>query len=157
MGLAVAVRHPQMRRHFNGDTKTTLAAPLQQPSADLHARISKLGCAHSTAACQRSSIVWWSTTSPTCCPLPKMAVRNLAAEGLTERTVHVDDVNTAAVAAMETTDDPARPAAGLQALARCPPSVRLLVHPRLRDRAGRFGISLTNGVLYADEPLPYSA
>jgi UDP-N-acetylglucosamine 2-epimerase (non-hydrolysing) len=100
--------------------------------------------------------VWWSTTSPTCCPLPKMAVSNLAAEGPTERTVPVNDANTDALAAMETTDDPAQPAAGLQALAGCPPSVRLLAHPRLRDRAGRFGMSLTNGVLYADEPLPYS-
>ena len=114
----------------------------------------------------------------------KTAVRNLAAEGLRERTVLVGDVNADALAAMrarveaaperylpsylrdepyllatlhrqETTDDQARLAATLQALAGCPLPVRLLAHPRLRDQADRFGISLTSGVLHAEEPLRF--
>lgn len=112
------------------------------------------------------------------------AVRNLAAEGLRARAALVGDVMVDALAAMqarvaaapdrylpaylrdgpyllatvhrqETTDNPARLAATLQALAGCPLPVRLLAHPRLQDRAGRLGIQLTSGALQVCEPLPY--
>ena len=42
----------------------------------------------------------------------------------------------------ETTDDPARLAAMLNALAACPLPVWLLAHPRLADRARRLGLAL---------------
>lgn len=109
---------------------------------------------------------------------------NLAREGLARRTVCVGDVMVdvlqavrARVAAAparylpafarekpylvatlhraETTDHPGRLAATLDALARCPLPVRLLVHPRLADRASRMGLRLSGGSLVATDPLPY--
>ena len=55
----------------------------------------------------------------------------------------------------ETTDDPGRLAATLNALAACPLPVSLLAHPRLADRAGRLGLPLSAGSLAAGDPLPY--
>jgi UDP-N-acetylglucosamine 2-epimerase (non-hydrolysing) len=58
----------------------------------------------------------------------------------------------------ETTDDPDRLAATLDALSRCPLPVRLLAHPRLADRAGSFGLTLDGGgagTVVACKPLPY--
>lgn len=55
----------------------------------------------------------------------------------------------------ETTDDPARLAATLDALRRCPLPVRLVAHPRLTERAGRLGLPLSAGSLETSEPLPY--
>lgn len=112
------------------------------------------------------------------------AVANLAAEGLSAHTVLVGDVMVDALALVrarvaaaperylppglrdgpyllatvhrqETTDDPVRLAATLRALADCPLPVRLLAHPRLRDRAAQLGLSLTIGALQAGEPLRY--
>ncbi len=112
------------------------------------------------------------------------ALTALAAEGLQARTVLVGDVMVDALAAMqariesapghympaclpdgpyllatlhrpETTDDAARLAATLHALAGCPLPVILLAHPRLRDRADRLGIPLPRGALHVAEPLQY--
>ncbi len=55
----------------------------------------------------------------------------------------------------ESTDDPGRLAAILDALRRCPLPVRLIAHPRLTERAARFGLPLSAGALQASGPLPY--
>jgi UDP-N-acetylglucosamine 2-epimerase (non-hydrolysing) len=108
------------------------------------------------------------------------AVANLAAEGLDDRTVLTGDVMVDTLAAMraraaavpspfagdgpyllatvhraETTDDPGRLAATLDALGRCPLPVRLVAHPRLATRARGFGLPLDAGALRPSGPLPY--
>ena len=55
----------------------------------------------------------------------------------------------------ETTDNPGRLAATLDALRRCPLPVRLVAHPRLTERAGQFGLPLSAGALETSGPLPY--
>jgi UDP-N-acetylglucosamine 2-epimerase (non-hydrolysing) len=113
-------------------------------------------------------------------PTP-VAAANLAAEGLHDRTVLTGDVMVDTLTAMraritrhhrpafaangpyllatvhraETTDDPDRLAAALDALRRCPLPVRLVAHPRLTERARGFGLPLAGGALRACEPLPY--
>ena len=168
-----------------GDTNTTLggalaAAQCQLPLAHLEAGLRSFDRAMPE---ERNRIVADHVCDLLLAPTA-LAVRNLAAEGLRERTVLVGDVMVDALAAMrdsvaaaperylpahlrdkpfllatlhrqETTDNPARLGAALQALAECPLPVRLLAHPRLRDRAGRLGIPLESGALQADDPLPY--
>ncbi len=109
---------------------------------------------------------------------------NLAREGLSARTVVVGDVMVdtltmaqaqvaqeperylpeftragpyllATVHRAETTDDPSRLAATLNALATCPLPVRLVAHPRLVDRARRLGVPLSAGSVQPSDPLPY--
>lgn len=113
-----------------------------------------------------------------------VSAANLASEGLAARSVLVGDVMVEVLAAVrarvaavperylpafaragpylvatvhrtETTDDPSRLAATLDALATCPLPVRLLAHPRLADRARRLGLRLSAGSLEASDPLPY--
>jgi UDP-N-acetylglucosamine 2-epimerase (non-hydrolysing) len=170
-----------------GDTNTTLAGTLaaaqrQIPLAHVEAGLRSFDRAMPE---ERNRVVADHLCDLLLAPTAT-AVRNLAAEGLQKRTVLVGDVMVDALAAVqarvaaaperylpaylrdgpyllatihrqETTDDPARLAATLQALAKCPLPVRLLAHPRLRDRAERLGISLTSGALRASEPLPYAS
>lgn len=56
----------------------------------------------------------------------------------------------------ENTDEPERLAAIVGALAALPLPVALLVHPRLRARAGEFGIDLGRGAIRPGSPLPYA-
>jgi UDP-N-acetylglucosamine 2-epimerase (non-hydrolysing) len=117
------------------------------------------------------------------------AVRHLADEGLTGRTVLVGDVmvdacfrardlveqaRTAVLAAPaeginlglpyvvatihrpQNTDDPARLAAIVDALAALPVQVALLAHPRLTARAEASGIDLRRGAIRVSTPLPYA-
>jgi UDP-N-acetylglucosamine 2-epimerase (non-hydrolysing) len=113
-----------------------------------------------------------------------LAMHNLASEGLGARATLVGDVMVDVLAATrarvaaaperylptclrdesyvlatihraETTDDPDRLAATLRALATCPLRVRLLVHPRLADRARRLRLPLEGGAVRAIDPLPY--
>jgi UDP-N-acetylglucosamine 2-epimerase (non-hydrolysing) len=113
-----------------------------------------------------------------------VAARNLATEGLGPRTMLVGDVMVDALQAMqamvaaapqrhlppslgdgpyllatvhrqETTDNPDRLAATLDALAACPLPVWLLAHPRLRNRARSIGVPLTGGALSVADPLRY--
>jgi len=56
----------------------------------------------------------------------------------------------------ENTDEPGRLAAIIDALAALPLPVALLAHPRLRARAGEFGISLARGAIRPGAPLPYA-
>jgi UDP-N-acetylglucosamine 2-epimerase (non-hydrolysing) len=56
----------------------------------------------------------------------------------------------------ENTDEPARLAAVVGALAALPLPVALLAHPRLRARADEFGIELAQGAIRPGAPLPYA-
>jgi UDP-N-acetylglucosamine 2-epimerase (non-hydrolysing) len=168
-----------------GDTNTTLgsalaAAQRELPLAHLEAGLRSFDRGMPE---ERNRIVADHASDLLLAPTA-VAVRNLAAEGLGSRTVLIGDVMVDALVAMqarvasapgrylptylrdgpyllatvhrqETTDDPARLAAMLQALADCPLPVRLLAHPRLRDRASRLGIPLTGGALQFGEPLQY--
>jgi UDP-N-acetylglucosamine 2-epimerase (non-hydrolysing) len=112
------------------------------------------------------------------------AVRQLASEGLAERTHLVGDIKTEVTYAVrdlvagrelmlpdgvspdepflvatlhraENTDDPQRLAGLVEGLAQAPHPVALLVHPRLRDRCAALGIDLHQGALRPGEPLDY--
>ena len=111
-----------------------------------------------------------------------VAAQHLAREGLAQRTRVVGDVMVdvlldvaarpadAELAAMlppepyvlatihraENTDDPARLAAVIDALAGMDVPVVLPRHPRLRDRCAAAGVSLTAGALRPVEPLSYA-
>jgi UDP-N-acetylglucosamine 2-epimerase (non-hydrolysing) len=168
-----------------GDTNSTLggalaAAQLDLPLAHLEAG---LRCFDRRMPEERNRVVADHSADLLLAPTA-VAVRNLVAEGLGARTVLVGDVMVDALVAMharvaatperylpadlrdgpfflatvhrqETTDDPDRLAATLHALAACPLPVRLLAHPRLRDRASRLGVPLTGGALRIAEPLRY--
>ena len=114
----------------------------------------------------------------------EVAMGHLAHEGLAERSVLVGDVMTdvcfrvrdavadtppslpdgvtsggyvvATIHRAENTDDPARLAAIVDALATSATPVLLLAHPRLVARCSEFGIDLANaGSLHTASPLPY--
>jgi UDP-N-acetylglucosamine 2-epimerase (non-hydrolysing) len=113
------------------------------------------------------------------------AVEHLEREGLGERTVLVGDVMVdacirardlaagsleapapgvdparpylvATIHRAENTDDRARLASIIDALAGLPVPVALLAHPRLRARAAEHGIELDRGSLHAGAPMPYA-
>jgi UDP-N-acetylglucosamine 2-epimerase (non-hydrolysing) len=168
-----------------GDTNTTLgsalaAAQLRLPLAHLEAGLRSFDRAMPE---ERNRVVADHVSDLLLAPTA-VAVSNLAAEGLGARSVLVGDVMVDALVAIQaevasaptrylpdylsdgpyllatvhrpaTTDDPARLAATLQALADCPLPVQLLAHPRLRERANRLGIPLTAGALHIAEPLRY--
>jgi UDP-N-acetylglucosamine 2-epimerase (non-hydrolysing) len=56
----------------------------------------------------------------------------------------------------ENTDDPARLATLVSALASLPVPVALLAHPRLVGRAAAHGIELNQGAIHVGTPLPYA-
>ncbi|MFE7747792.1 non-hydrolyzing UDP-N-acetylglucosamine 2-epimerase [Streptomyces sp. NPDC057428] len=56
----------------------------------------------------------------------------------------------------DNTDDPARLAAIVEALAGLPLPVALLAHPRLTARAEQHGIDLAQGSVHVGRPLPYA-
>jgi UDP-N-acetylglucosamine 2-epimerase (non-hydrolysing) len=56
----------------------------------------------------------------------------------------------------ENTDDPARLAGLVSALASLPVPVALLAHPRLVARAAAHGIELNQGAIHVGTPLPYA-
>ncbi|MBB6033205.1 UDP-N-acetylglucosamine 2-epimerase (non-hydrolyzing) [Phytomonospora endophytica] len=56
----------------------------------------------------------------------------------------------------ENTDDPARLAALVEAMAELPVPVALLAHPRLIARAQQHGIKLDTGAVRVGRPLPYA-
>jgi UDP-N-acetylglucosamine 2-epimerase (non-hydrolysing) len=168
-----------------GDTNTTLgsalaAAQREIPLAHLEAGLRSFDRGMPE---ERNRIVADHISDLLLAPT-EVAARNLAAEGLGVRTVLVGDVMVDALEAMqaqvesapgrylpaclpdgpyllatvhrqETTDDPARLAATLHALAGCQLPVILLAHPRLRNIAGSLGIPLTGGALQVAEPLQY--
>jgi UDP-N-acetylglucosamine 2-epimerase (non-hydrolysing) len=168
-----------------GDTNSTLggalaAAQQRVPLAHLEAG---LRCFDRRMAEERNRVLTDHAADLLLAPTP-VAVGNLAAEGLGQRAVLVGDVMADALASVrarveaaparylpafaragpyllatvhraETTDDPGRLAATLDALAACPLRVRLVAHPRLTDRAGRRGLPLSAGTLRISAPLSY--
>jgi UDP-N-acetylglucosamine 2-epimerase (non-hydrolysing) len=114
----------------------------------------------------------------------RVAMDHLAAEGLAARARLVGDVMTdvcflvrdavrdrpaelppsvdptapylvATVHRAENTDDPTRLRAVADALAALAVPVVLLVHPRLRDKAAEYGVTLSRGAVHVTDPLPY--
>jgi len=73
------------------------------------------------------------------------SVAGLAPDGYLVATIH----------RAENTDDPARLADIVEALAGMPVPVLLLAHPRLRARCAAFGIELSRGAIRIADPLPY--
>ena len=112
----------------------------------------------------------------------RVAMDNLAREGLAQRSVLVGDVMTdvclrvrdavhdlkpalatdsdcgylvSTIHRAENTDDPERLRTIVAALASLPLPVLLLAHPRLVARCRQYGIDLDAGVLRTTNPLPY--
>ncbi len=119
-----------------------------------------------------------------CLAPTEVAVQHLAAEGLAERTLLIGDVMTdvclatrdavastevevpegvdgnepfvlATIHRADNTDDPARLGAILTALQGSEMPVVLLAHPRLVALAGKHGLDLSAGNLFATDPLAY--
>jgi UDP-N-acetylglucosamine 2-epimerase (non-hydrolysing) len=85
-------------------------------------------------------------------------VRDAVAAKPAELPAGVDPESAYVVATIhraENTDDPARLAAVVDALAGLDVPVVLLAHPRLRARAAEHGLDLTAGSLHTANPLPY--
>jgi UDP-N-acetylglucosamine 2-epimerase (non-hydrolysing) len=168
-----------------GDTNATLGGALAAAQQDLPLAHLEAGLRSfdRRMAEERNRIVADHTADLLLAP-SVVAVNNLTAEGLGARAVLVGDVMVDAVKRMharvtaepgryrsafrqddpfllatihraETTDDPGRLAATLEALADAPVRVNLLTHPRLADRARRWGLPLAAGSVQAFDPLPY--
>ncbi|GEL95161.1 non-hydrolyzing UDP-N-acetylglucosamine 2-epimerase [Cellulomonas composti] len=167
-----------------GDTNSTLAAavaavkihlPLAHLEAGLRSFNRRMPEEHNRVLTDHAADLLLAPT--------QVAMGHLADEGLADRSVLVGDVMTdvcfrvrdAVVAAgsspvagvgdgpylvstihrAENTDDPARLAAIVRALAALPVPVLLLAHPRLRARCEAQGLELAQGSIVVAEPLPY--
>ncbi|CAM5781401.1 non-hydrolyzing UDP-N-acetylglucosamine 2-epimerase [Cellulomonas persica] len=166
-----------------GDTNSTLAAalaavkihvPLAHLEAGLRSFNRRMPEEHNRVLTDHAADLLLAPT--------QVAVDHLAAEGLAARTELVGDVMTdvcfrvrdAVLAAgtrapgapdgdhvvatlhrAENTDDSARLAAIVEALAALPVPVLLLAHPRLRAKAAEHGIALDRGSIVVADPLPY--
>jgi UDP-N-acetylglucosamine 2-epimerase (non-hydrolysing) len=168
-----------------GDTNSTLAGALAAvkmhlPVAHLEAGLRSFNRAMPE---EHNRVLTDHAADLLLCPT-QVAMEHLAREGLAERARLVGDVMTdvcflvrdtvagrsaelpdgvrdgepyvvATIHRAENTDDAARLAAIVAALASVPVPVVLLAHPRLRARAGEFGIDLSGGNLRTADPLPY--
>lgn len=167
-----------------GDTNSTLAAavaavkihlPLAHLEAGLRSFNRRMPEEHNRVLTDHAADLLLAPT--------QVAVDHLADEGLAARTVLVGDVMTdvcfrvrdavlggggtppagltrgdyvvSTIHRAENTDDPARLAAIVDALAALPLPVLLLAHPRLRARCAEQGITLERGSIVVAEPLPY--
>lgn len=166
-----------------GDTNSTLAAAivavkLHLPLAHLEAGLRSFNRLmpeeHNRVLTDHASDLLLAPTA--------LAMTNLAAEGLAQRSHLVGDVMTdvclqvaaqvgppalpddlgpglpyalATIHRAENTDDPTRLASIMAALAAQPIPVVLTVHPRLRARCRDAGIELTGGALRPVEPYGY--
>lgn len=169
-----------------GDTNSTLAGALA--AVKLHVPVAHLEAglrSFNRAMPEEINRVLTDHASDLLLAPTEVAVRHLAAEGLTDRTVLVGDVMTDVVLEMrerlsdqapplvedldvqageyslatihraENTDDPARLGAILEALAMVDHPVVLIAHPRLTAKCREFGLSLRQGSLVPHDPLPY--
>lgn len=167
-----------------GDTNSTLAAALS--AVKLHIPVAHLEAglrSFNRVMPEEHNRVLTDHAADLLLAPTEIAAANLANEGLAARTAVVGDVMAdivlrtrdavadrpleaglregeylvATVHRAENTDDPARLAAVVDALAALPLPVLLPVHPRLRDRAAAHGIALDRGALRPTGPLPYAA
>ncbi len=190
-GAILSAMDPVLEEHrpdwvlVYGDTNSTLAGalsavkmhlPVAHLEAGLRSRNRRMPEEHNRVLTDHAADLLLAPT--------RLAMDNLAAEGLAERSVLVGDVMTDvlyavrdAVAAQpprlpdgvdadgpflvctihraENTDDADRLAAIVTALAGLPMPVVLLAHPRLVARARDFGIELARGAIHPAQPLPY--
>jgi UDP-N-acetylglucosamine 2-epimerase (non-hydrolysing) len=168
-----------------GDTNSTIAGALsavklQIPLAHLEAGLRSFN----RAMPEEHNRVMTDHAADLCLAPTEVAMRHLAAEGLSGRSVLVGDVMTdvclsvaeraqgvppalptgiegdfvlSTIHRAENTDDPARLRAIIEGLASLPYPVVLTAHPRLVARAGHHGIDLNAGSLHTIEPLDYPA
>ena len=166
-----------------GDTNSTLAAALAAvklgiPLAHLEAGLRSWN----REMPEEHNRVLTDHAADLCLAPTENAIRNLAREGLADRSVLVGDVMAdvclsvrdrlrehpldldvlpagpfvlATAHRPSNTDDPARLAAIVEGLARLGVPVVLPVHPRLRAQAEKFGVSLDRGSLRPCAPLSY--
>lgn len=166
-----------------GDTNSTLAAAiaavkLHVPVAHLEAGLRsfnrRMPEEHNRVLTDHASDLLLAPTD--------LAMKNLAREGLRERSVLVGDVMTDVLLATrdrvamrgsgladvqdgeyliatlhrpDNTDDPDRLRGIIHALSQLPMPVVLLAHPRLRAAAADAGITLASGSIVVNSPLPY--
>lgn len=166
-----------------GDTNSTIAGALS--AVKLHIPVAHLEAglrSHNRRMPEEINRVLTDHAADLCLAPTRVAMDNLAAEGLAARARLVGDVMTdvclmmrdrvvgrplpaaarsgsgfvlATIHRAENTDDPERLRAVITALAALPVPVVLAVHPRLRDRAAASGLSLDAGNLHPVEPLAY--
>ena len=166
-----------------GDTNSTLAAALA--AVKIHLRVAHLEAglrSFNRRMPEEHNRVLTDHAADLLLAPTQAAADHLRDEGLAERTVVVGDVMTdvclavrdsvlaggvagpssiagehvvATIHRADNTDDPDRLRAIVEGLGGLDVPALLLVHPRLRDRAAAFGISLNQGGLVRGEPLPY--
>lgn len=165
-----------------GDTNSTVAAALaavkiHQPLAHLEAGLRSFN----RRMPEEHNRVLTDHAADLCLAPTEVAMHHLAVEGLKGRSVLVGDVMTdvlfqvrdsvthrpapidaasgsysiATLHRAETTDDPKRLSAVINALRSLDHEVVLLAHPRLVSRAADLGISLDGGSLTSRTPLTY--
>lgn len=168
-----------------GDTNSTIAAALAAvklhlPTAHLEAGLRSFN----RRMPEEHNRVLTDHASDLLLAPSRVAMDNLAREGLSGRAVHVGDVMVdiallvqrgltehpvelpadmegefivATIHRAESTDDPDRLAKVVRALAAMPVPVFLPAHPRLRGCADRQGLDLHIGALRVIDPMPYRA
>ncbi|HET7398572.1 MAG TPA: UDP-N-acetylglucosamine 2-epimerase (non-hydrolyzing) [Intrasporangium sp.] len=167
-----------------GDTNSTLAGTLSAvkmhiPLAHLEAGLRSFN----RRMPEEHNRVLTDHAADLCLAPTEVAMRHLAAEGLTDRSLLVGDVMTdvlfsvrarvadepvavpaeldghdfrvATLHRAENTDDEHRLRAIVESLSGLPVPTLLLAHPRLRARAHDFGIDLGAGSVVVADPLPY--
>jgi UDP-N-acetylglucosamine 2-epimerase (non-hydrolysing) len=168
-----------------GDTNSTLAGalaavklhvPVAHVEAGLRSHNRRMPEEHNRIVADHLADVLYAPTFS--------AMKQLRSEGLIDRAVHVGDIKTevtlrvrdlvrdlpppvppaarddggyylATIHRAENTDDAERLASVVEGLARADLPVVLLVHPRLQERAARFGLRLDAGSLVPTDPLAY--
>ncbi len=169
-----------------GDTNSTLAAAvsavkLHYPVAHLEAGLRSFN----RAMPEEHNRVLTDHAADLCLAPTEVAMRHLATEGLSQRSVLVGDVMTdvlfqvrdtvleggtvnpladldapegyyvATIHRAENTNDPERLREVVRALGAADKPVVLLAHPRVRAKAKEHGISLESGALTTRDPLAY--
>lgn len=164
-----------------GDTNSTLAGALA--AVKMHIPVAHLEAglrSFNRKMPEEHNRVLTDHAADLCLAPTEIAMNHLFDEGLSERSVFTGDVMTdvclnvamrtdipvhaaapngpyalATIHRAENTDDSSRLAAIVEALVAFDRPVLLPVHPRLRERARSFGISLDRGALKPIEPLDY--
>lgn len=168
-----------------GDTNSTLAAAisaakLDYPIAHLEAGLRSFN----RKMPEEINRILTDHSSDLCLAPTELAMKNLANEGLQERSVLVGDVMTdvlfqtkekinsenignrltgttenpyyiATIHRAENTDDPLRLSGVISALANADLPVRLLAHPRLIQKANEMNVTLDRGSIIVSKPLAY--